>query len=272
MKRFLLTIAVIPAVLAGGLYYVSRPPVLTALCVKAVNLTAPEYLKGPVRLKLVSIDRSLRLRVEGIQAVIKTETGDFPFELEVLESRESLYRIFSEKGVLFDLRGFRPRNSSRRGAEGVLQFKAGRQWFAKAEIEVLDFGLEDVRWLDPQNLDGASGAMKGFISAGSDYRDQVRFAVSLTVPKPGGALKEKFFESLKPYLPGVNLKKGQTLIGYDEAILRLTLESSDTIKGFLHIRIPEYNLNLNLNLEVRIDEENGFSKLLSIMGLIRVKT
>jgi hypothetical protein len=53
--------------------------------------------------------------------------------------------------------------------------------------------------------------------------------------------------------------------------LRMNLETADTIKGFLHIRVPEYNLNLNLNLEIRLDEENAFSKLFWLMGFIRVQ-
>jgi hypothetical protein len=84
-------------------------------------------------------------------------------------------------------------------------------------------------------------------------------------------LQQRFFESVRPYLPALPVKKDQPLVNYEEADLRMNLESADRIKGFLHIRIPEYNLNLNLNLEVRLDEENAFSKLFWLMGLLKVE-
>ena len=61
-------------------------------------------------------------------------------------------------------------------------------------------------------------------------------------------------------------------VGYQSADLRATLASADTLKVFLHLLIPDYNLDLNLNLEIHIDKDNAFPELARLMGLLeRVK-
>lgn len=272
MKKIAGLVLLLLLAAAAFTLYSNRVPLLTALAERYFSFAGAEYLDGPVRLKRVVLDRSLKVSVEGIEAVLKTENGNFPFEISRVQSRQPLYRVLSQDGLTFDLAGVRPLQSPRQGVEGTFVVRAGPKWFSKAELRVHEIGLEDVRWLNPENLDGASGAMKGSITFGSNYLDQIGFSLDLSVAKPGGQLQERFFQTLRPYLPALPLKQGQVLVGYDEADLRMNLESADKIKGFLHIRVPEYNLNLNLNLEIRLDEENAFSKLFWLMGLIRVQT
>ncbi len=261
---------------SGTVLFVYREPVLTRGTAFVVNKAAHEYFDGDVRLKRVRLDRGLRLTVEGIEGSLITENGPYPFEAGQIRSEDPLYRVFSAKGAGFVFSGIRPRGSSRQGVEGHLQLRAGREWFSKFEIKIMDLGLEDVQWINPQNLKGATGRMEGGLVFGSDYREKLEFQMGLNVRQPGGYLQARFFDMLRPYIPGMPQisiagQGADGVVAYRDARLELGIAASGTVKGFLHIYVPEYNINLNVNLEVRLDQENALMELFKTMGLLKIK-
>ncbi len=144
-----------------------------------------------------------------------------------------------------------------------------------------DFGntdMEDWQWLDPQNLGGATGAMKGGLTFRQTLGREPEFSMNLEAPQPGGNIQAKFFDLFLPYLPFSVQKErvqkvvqSQKLIRYRQADLAIQMPQSDLIKIHLQIFIPDYNLKLMLNADIRTDEKNAFSQIARIMGLIEVK-
>lgn len=278
MKNKVIILSVI-VVLLGGVFaaYLHREALLTGGLTQILNRSTAEYFQGTIRLKRVSLDRSLKLKVEGFEGTLKTDHGFFPLEIAQVESRGPVYRVFAKEGLFFDFKNVRPQGVSRQGVHGQLLFYAGREWFSRMQLEVEALGLEDIQWLDPQNLSGSSGEMKGSITFVVDYKNEIGFYSDLKVKEPGGLLQERFFESLKPYLPqmtrieGKVKRGGKDMVSFRTAHLNVRLLESDTLIGLFQIQIPEYNLNLNLNLTVKLDEKNAFTQLFDLMGLIKVQ-
>lgn len=273
-RRFFLGTLLLLAAAGFGLY---RNAALfsTWLVRKAVQKAGAEYLDGQVRLKYAGIDRSLKFKLKGLEGRLKSGESSVPFEIGKIESHGPVTRLFSKEGLEFTVSGIKPLHSEKEGAHGSLKLRAGKEWFSQFQIEIAGLGLEDVRWMDPVNLEGASGLMAGKISFYSNYKEDLRFESDLSVRPPGGFLQAKFFEALRPYLPGmpqIIVEAGKpSLVGFQDASLVMRLAEPDRIKGSFHIRVPEYNLNLNLNLEVRIDQAGAFSKLCRMMGNVKVK-
>lgn len=270
----ILTLAVLISALAA---YTYREQLLTGGVTRLLNRNAAEYFQGTIRLKRVSLDRSFRLKAEGFEGTLKTDRGFFPLEIARVESRGPLYQVFFRDGLAFDFKNVRPKGSPRQGVHGSLLLYAGREWFSRMQLEVESLGLEDIQWLDPENLSGSSGEMKGSITFVADYKNEMGFYTDLKISEPGGMLQERFFETIKPYLPrmtrieGKVRKNGKDMVSFKTAHLNVRLLESDTVIGLFQIQIPEYNLNLNLNLTVKLDDKNGFSQLFDLMGLIKVQ-
>ncbi len=139
-------------------------------------------------------------------------------------------------------------------------------------------GLEDWQWLDPQNLGGATGAMKGSLTFRQILGREPEFSMDLEAPEPGGNIQARFFDLFLPYLPTSVQKErvqkvaqSQQLVRYGRAALRVNLVQSDNMKILLQIFIPAYNLKLTLNATIRTDEKTAFSQIARLIGLIEVK-
>ena len=264
-------------VLAVTAIYKYREPLLNAAVTRGVNAAAAEYFQGTIRLERVTLSRYLKLRIEGFEGVLKTDQGAFPAEIGWIESRGPVYKVFSKEGLFFDFKNARPKESLREGVHGSVLFYAGREWFSRMQLEIESLGLEDVQWLDPNDLSGSSGEMKGSLTFVLNYKKEMSFYTDLKIAEPGGALQERFFESLKPYLPGVTKIEGKIkvngrdMVSFRTAHLNVRLLDSDTLIGLFQIQVPEYNINLNLNLTVKLDEKNAFSQLFDLMGLMKVQ-
>lgn len=272
-KLLLIFSAVFIAVMVS--LYINREAFLTAGLAKAANFSAAEYFQGSIRLKGVSMDRSLRISIQRFEGILKTDGGPVPLEISRIQSRESVLRLFAKEGAAFDFLNLRPQNSVRKGVAGTFHYYAGREWFSRVQLQVEALGLEDIQWLNPKDLLGAQGEMTGTMTFTSNFKKEIGFFADLKIAEPGGLLQEKFFETLKPYLPSMKEIKdkirqdGRSMIRFRSARLFIRLLDAETLVGLFRIQIPEYNLNLNLNLTVKMDEKNAFSQLFDIMGLVR---
>ena len=277
MKRTLIFILMTLLLITGVVLYRYRGPLLTALVTQTSNTAAAEYFQGTIRLKRVSVNRFLKVIIEGFEGDLKTEQGSFPLEIGRMESRGPVYRIFFKEGLFFDFKNVRPKGSLHQGVHGTLQLYAGPEWFSRMQLEVESLGLEDIQWLSPNDLSGSRGEMKGAITFVLNSKKEMGFYADLKIAEPGGFLQERFFESLKPYLPAVTQIKGEIkqggrdMVSFRSAHLNVRLLDSDTVIGLFQIQVPEYNINLNLNLTVKLDEKNAFSQLFDLMGLIKVQ-
>jgi hypothetical protein len=166
-----------------------------------------------------------------------------------------------------------------RGVVGVLRVRGERQGFCDMKADVRSLDLGDIEWVNPENLAGSAGEMKGSFTFRVDAGGRPFCEIRLRVEEPGGKLQARFFETLKPYLPQLAVQQKveeiagkQALVDFREAELRLDLAESDRMKIFLHIAVPDYNLDLNLNIELRVDSENAFADVAGLVGLIRRET
>ena len=139
-------------------------------------------------------------------------------------------------------------------------------------------GLEDWQWIDPQNLGGATGTMKGILTFRQILGREPEFSMDLEAPEPGGNIQARFFDLFLPYLPASlqkervqEVSESHQLVRYGRAALRVDLVQSDNMKSLLLIFIPAYNLKLTLNSTIITDQKDAFSQIARLMGLIEVK-
>ena len=244
-----------------------------------LNAGTKEFFEGSLRVGGFRLDRRLRIHLEGLQGNLRSEAGPIPLKIRSLESEGSVSEIFSKKGLEFSFEGFGPRDSGLRGISGRAFFKAGKDWFFNLLLDIQELDLHEIEWVNPENLSGASGKVRGNLEFGADARGKIESRGDLEVAPPGGLLQARFFDLLKPYLPEVALREKvdeisghRGLTGFHEASLKIELARSDKMKIFLHIAVPDYNLILNLNIEVRVDEKNALGQLAGLAGVIKSKT
>lgn len=246
---------------------------------RAINQNAKPFFADSVRIEKVHIDRSLKIRVEGIRGAFQARQGPVLLEMKSVESQDSLLSLLAQKPVLFLFEGARPKNSSREGVFGSFSFRAGKSWSFDFTADFQKTDLEDFQWLSPQDLEGATGAMNGKLIFTQEAGKYPVFDMNLEAPQPGGRLQARFFDLFLPYLPKSVQKervvklvsKKEQLVQYQNAELQVGLPQSDRMKILLHILVLDYNLKLTLNVEVRMDQKNAFSQIAQLMGMIEVK-
>ena len=244
-----------------------------------LNRNAKEFFAGSIRVGKISFDRRLRVRLEGISGAFQTRQGPVPLEVRSLASENSLLLLLSAKPVRFVVEGIHPRGSVRQGMKGTFSFRGGKDWQFEFLADFNDTDLEDLRWIDPQNLGGATGDVKGTIKYLQSAESDPVFEMKLDAPEPGGALQAKFFDLFLPYLPQSAEKervarlvtKEQRLVKYQTAGLEVQMPQSDRMKILLRILVLDYNLKLTLNVDIKTDSKDTFFQIARIMGLIEVK-
>ncbi len=276
MKKIALLLFLIAA---GAGIYTYRLPLERTAVEKILNLSTAEFFDGSLRLNHVHINREFKVIIKGIRGEYKAAEGTVPIRIQRIESKDPIYKIFSEKGVRFDFRGLRPATSESLGISGTVETRAGKNWRSEMRADVQSLDLADIQWINPDNLDGSTGELRGDITFKADFQSEPEAGITLLIHEPGGKLQSKFFDVLLPYLPQLpdkvkiaKLADTKALVGFKEAELKATIVSTDKIKVFLHILVPDYTLNLNLNLEIRVDEKNAFGELARIMGLMRISS
>ncbi|MBI4711622.1 MAG: hypothetical protein HY767_04085 [Candidatus Omnitrophica bacterium] len=245
---------------------------------RLANRTSHEYFDDSLRVKKVSLDRYFKIHLEGITGQLKTRQGPVPLEIRSLESQDPLFLFITQKPVHFLFEGLRPQISSRLGIAGNFMIQTGPTPCFELSADLGKTGLEDWQWLDPQNLGGATGAMKGSLTFRQVLGLEPEFSMDLEAPEPGGNIQARFFDLFLPYLPTAlqrervqKVAQSQQLVRYARAALRVNLVQSDNMKILLQIFIPAYNLKLTLNATIRTDEKTAFSQIARLMGLIEVK-
>jgi hypothetical protein len=275
----LLTMFAFLAILGLALWTLPRLPELErSLVEKLANSSAKEYFAGSIHIEKVSLDRHLKIRLSGITGKLQTRQGPVPLAIKSLESQDPLFLFISQKPVRFIFEGIRPQISSRVGISGDFVIQTGPAPRFELTADLGKTGLEDWQWLDPQNLGGATGSMKGILTFRQIAGHEPEFSLDLEAPEPGGNIQARFFDLFLPYLP-TSLQKervqqvsqSQQLVQYNRAALKVSLLQSDNMKILLQIFIPAYNLKLTLNATIRTDEKTAFSQIARLMGLIEVK-
>lgn len=267
------------AILGLAFWALPRLPELErSLLERLANRSSKEYFDGSLRIHKAALDRHLKIRIEGITGQLKTRQGPVPLVVKTLESQDSLFLFISQKPVRFIFEGIRPEISSRLGISGNLLIQTGPASRFELTADLGKTGLEDWQWLDPQNLGGATGAMKGSLTFRQSSGREPEFSMDLEAPEPGGNIQARFFDLLLPYLPTSpqrervqKASQSTPLVQYNRAALRVNLVQSDSLKVLLQIFIPAYNLKLTVNTTIRTDAKDAFSQIARIMGLIEVK-
>jgi len=275
-KKNLFTLFLTAALLALAFWAIPRTPELGRdLLERLANRAAREYFAGSVRIEKVSLDRHFRLHLNGITGKLQTRQGPVPLAIKSLESQDPLLLFISQKPVRFLFEGLRPEISSRAGISGDFMVQTGPASRFELNSDLGKTGLEDWQWIDPQNLGGATGSLKGSLTFRQISGREPEFSMDLEAPEPGGNIQARFFDLFLPYLPTPvqkervqKVSQSQQLIRYTRAALRASMPQSDLMKILLQIFIPAYNLKLTLNTTLRTDEKSAFSQIARLMGLI----
>ena len=247
---------------------------------RLVNQGARLFFADSIRIEEVTIDRGFRIRLRGITGAFQARQGPVPLEVKSFESRDPLWLFLGPRPVRFFFEGARPQGSSRGGLLGDLSVSGGKEWRIEAAVDFKNTDLEDLRWLDPQDLDGANGAMSGKLTCVQIAGHEPVFDLKITVPQPGGTVQARFFDLFLPYLPASVQKdrvvklvsEKKQLVRYQTAELEMSLPQPDSMKILLHILVLDYNLKLTLNMTVRTEQKDSFSQIARIMGLIEAKS
>jgi len=278
MKRRTFSIGLLLVLILSGLalWALPRLPLLERdLLQWLANRSAREYFAGSLRIEKVSLDRHFKIHLTKITGELKTRQSPVPLEIGSLESQDSLFLLIASKPVRFIFTGIRPQGSPRPGISGTAMIQTGAAWRVECSADFGKTDLSDWQWLDPQNLGGATGAMKGTLTFRQISGREPEFNMDLEAPDPGGNIQARFFDFFLPYLPASlhkekvqKISESREMIRYDRASLKVSLPRSDAMKILLQIFIPAYNLKLTLNTTLRTHQKDTFSQIARLMGLI----
>lgn len=280
MKRRILFL--LGSLLIAGVFvvFLCREPLGRFLVESFLNHNTQEFFANTIRVQKVTLDGELRIRLEGITGNYRTRQGPVPLEVRSLVSENSLFLLLTNYPVRFTVEGFRPQRVGRQGMKGTFVFRGGKDWQSELLADFFDTDLEDLRWIDPQNLAGAAGAARGKIRYVQSAKTDPVFELDLEVPEPGGVLQARFFELFLPYLPptlemeevALLVLEGQQLVQYKTAGLKVRMPRSSQMKVLLRILVLDYNLKLTLDADIRTDSKDTFFQIARLLGLMEVKT
>lgn len=261
-----------------GILFLYRAPLQRGLAEKLLNASTREFFSDSIRLKTARLDRTGRLHIRGAKGTLKSEGGPVLLEMAALDSEPLLPRLWSSQGTVLNFSGLRPVGAQNSGIKGSSKVKAGREWSSETALEIEGLDLMDVKWLNPENLEGSAGFFKGTLTIQTDAAHPEPQFKAVFMAEKGGTLQARFFEVLLPYLPAMPTKQRleelattKKLVKFKDAALRVETAAANRLKVALHISIPDYNVELNINLEIRIEEETTFMELASLMGLLKVE-
>jgi hypothetical protein len=277
MRRFLIVTILILAVLASAFILLWRS--LPDLAEKWIAENHYGVLEGPVELGAIRPEPGAKFRIEGIRGALRTRQGAVPFTMDSVVSVDPVTFFLQGKPVRFSFGGLKPEGSVSSGVCGEFLLRFATRFRFELTARMDGLSIEDLRWLDPASLEGASGAVRGTIRYAQEGDDPPVFEMRLDAPEPGGLLQAKFFDLFLPYLPASAQKKivqklagkGERLVQFRQADLAVSMPSGDRVKVLLHILILDYNLNLTLNAEIRTDSKNAFFKIAQYLGMVEVK-
>ncbi len=275
---FFLLIFLVLIFVSFGLLYRYRNELTDSLLEYLFNQNTKEFFGESVRLSGVHLEPNGHLFIDRFEGKLATQTGFIPIEIRQIQSETTVLHYFSMEGLRLNFKSLRPSYSSREGVDGVLQIRGNKEWFFDLKATVQGIDLEDMVIFNPDFLQGSKGRMKGTINLHASFNEEPKVSADLSIEKPGGKLQSQFFDGITPYLPKSLAKKQvkklsheTELVDFDNANLRIDIARSDRIKVFLHILVPDYNLNLNLNMEIRVSDKEVLKELLQIIGVVQIK-
>jgi hypothetical protein len=182
--------------------------------------------------------------------------------------------LFSSKAV-FNFDQVRTQGSVLPGIQGRAEIKTGSEGSYKVEADIAGLDLQEIHWLNPDNLQGSSGLITGKITLDGKFDEDPHFTVILA--SKDGKVQSKLFNILLPYLPALPTKKrmaelssANAVLPFRNAAMQLALPEPGKMKIFLHILIPDYNVELNLNFEIHLEEKMSLSEIAQILGIVKV--
>ena len=277
MRRFLMIVAILVViVLAGGWWVWGNLPEITGWWIEQ---NSGGIMDGPVDIEDIQWTGS-GVRLEKIIGKLRTRQGPMPFVVHSVASIDPLTFFYKKKPVRFSFEGLKPEASDSPGIYGEFVVHFANEFSLDLTAEMDKIALEDLRWIDPANLAGASGALKGGLKYSRRGNESPHFEANLDSPEPGGFFQSKFFDLFLPYLPASSQKQrveqlantGERLVKFKAAELTASMPDANRMKIFLRILILDYNLDLKLNVEIRTDAEDAFFKIAQWMGMIEVQS
>lgn len=206
----------------------------------SVNRSAKEFFRDSFQIGSSRLDRNLGIRLTEVEARLHLEDGDLPLRIESIVSQGPVAGYFSKEGLVLQFEGIRLAGSAGESA-----------------------------------LRGFSGEIKGEFTLRVNPWETAGLHLRLRVEEPGGLLESRFLAPLLRYLPEQSVRRevrrvigSGEQIGFQSASLRLDETGPDSMKIFLHMLIPDYNLHLNLKIEVRVDEKDILAQLVRLAGLV----
>ncbi len=232
-KPYLLLIIACLAVLAG-IAFIYRDAIGRKILEEAFNLNTKPFFSDTVQIGRFHFNRKGGLHFGNIEGNLKTANGPLPLEIRELVSEDPPVKYFSKDGMTIRFEGVKPSASTSSGIAGKIQVKGGKDGLYNLDGVIGGLSLEEMRWLDPENLKGASGSMKGKVFIHQDAQGEPKFLAEIDIGEPGGQIEARLFDLLLPYLPQmaatVRQKRQaspQETVGYHDASLKLEMARLD---------------------------------------------
>jgi len=258
MRKGILIFGISLLAVSIGLALFLRPPMTRKLLEFGLNQASRELFAGTLRLEKVEWRSGPGIDLKNLHGQLQMPSGPVPLEVRSVESRGSLLDFFSRSGLRLNFEGAHPLGSPREGLAGAVWIRGGRNGFFELRSEARSVDLEDLVWVNPENLKGSQGEIKGEIAIRQNATGDLRIRGKLRIAEPGGKLPARFFDLIKPYLPvAVTSAKIKTiqaaggLVGFRVARLEMEMENPEVMKLFLQLAVPDYNLDLHLKMEIR---------------------
>lgn len=243
-----------------------------------INRTSQEFFNDSVHMDKAALDLGLKLHIENLRFNLQSENGPVPIAIREIDSKSPLTDIFRKSGIAFSFKGAHVQSSRRVGVNGAIHVVGIQKWKIHLETDYLDIDLDDLIWLNPDNLLGSTGQIEGKLTLDANVSGKADLTADFQIKSPGGNLQGKFFGLIMPYLPPQaaknaikQLASSGGLVRYKTAGLNLNLIRSNQLKVVLKILIPDYNLDLNLNLILRLEDQNSITDLAQLMGIVKAK-
>ncbi len=234
------------------------PPVTLKLLEFSLNQSNRELFNNTLRLGRVNWKEKLGLRLEGLSAGFQGPSGPVTFEIRSVESRGSVLNFFRKEGLILDFQSAHLSDSPREGFEGMARIRGGKNGFFELRAQVKKADLQDFVWINPDNLKGSEGKVQGELVLRQGAEGEVRIRGKLQVEEPGGKLPAHFFDLVTPYLPlslveekVKQIRASGGRVGFRVARLEMEMADPQAMNLFLHLAVPDYNLDLHLKMDIR---------------------
>lgn len=275
MKRFL-GFFVLLIVFIGWVYvFIHREKLFHQVVQFSINQASKDLFDNTIRVERIALARDFKIKLEGISGNLKTAEQPVKIKIGDVSSEDSLLQLLKPGGVRFKFTNASFDESKFGGAHGRFQVQIKKPFSFQFHMVVDGIGLDELVWINPESLAGATGKLVGSMVLKSEGKE-LSLQGKLMVEPPGGFIQARLFSALLTYLPPSAAKpnvktlvQSETTVRYEEASLDIKTEKSDLIKMILFIAIPDYNLRLNTNVDVTIDAKNAWFQIADIFGLIQ---